>query len=213
MNRVYFSHALHLVTDHKHGSLQDLEKLVYQAVLGGVTAVQLRNKTAHKRSLFKVGQALLTLLRPKNIPLIINDHADLALALGADGVHIGQLDLPFPEVRTMLHPHQCVGLSISTTEQAMACQHYDVDYFGVGPIFSTKTKEDAGATLRTAGLKTLCQLLDAPCVAIGGIGPEHITSIQQCGVAGVAVSSGICLAEDPQAAARCYKTGTRYEKK
>ena len=160
-----FNHSLHLVTDDRINGLLDL---ISAAVEGGVTTVQLRNKFSDKLPLYEAGKKILKLLKPKKTPLIINDHVDLAIALDADGVHIGQTDLPYEKVRHMLGKNKIIGLSLQTMQQAMQAIHCDVDYFGVGPIFYTETKTDA----IVSGLEILhaiSQLIQKPCIAIGGI--------------------------------------------
>src|SRR3990167_7581894 len=121
---------IHFVTNN---SINNLPELISQTIAGGATHIQLRNKNCDKVILFTIGKKLLTITRPKKIPLIINDHIDLALALDADGVHIGQTDLPYSIARKLLGKNKIIGLSIQTLEQAKQAVNCDADYFGVGP--------------------------------------------------------------------------------
>lgn len=194
------NYALHLVTDNRVANLLDL---IAEAVEGGVTVVQLRNKQSDKLPLYEAGKKILKLLQPKKIPLIINDHVDLALALNADGVHIGQTDLPYKQVRQMIGKNKIIGLSLQTLEHAKMAEKMDANYFGVGPLFYTPTKTDAEAM----GLKTLQDIttvLQKPCIAIGGINLENIQSVIAHGAQGIAVVSGICSAPNPRLAALNY---------
>lgn len=194
------NYSLHLVTDSK---LENLLDLITEAIDGGVTVVQLRNKHADKLSLYIVGKKILKLLRPKKIPLIINDHIDLALALNADGVHIGQTDLPYHIARKILGKNKIIGLSLQTISHAKIAEKFDVDYFGVGPVFNSMTKTDVAAM----GLNTLqeiTQLVKKSCIAIGGIEIENVKSVLSHGAHGIAIVSGICASFNPKLAAINY---------
>src|SRR3990167_231771 len=194
------NYALHLITDNR---IDGLLELIAAAVDGGVTCVQLRNKFADKLPLYEVGKKIQTLLKPKKIPLIIYDHVDLAIALDADGVHIGQTDLPYEKVRHMLGKHKIIGLSLQTIEQAIQAQKYDVDYFGVGPIFYTETKTDAVVSGLTV-LKAIAGMMQKACIAIGGIQISNVKPVIAQGAQGIAVVSGICAAENPKLATIHY---------
>ncbi len=178
------------------GGAEGMLTTTAQAIQGGVTAVQLRAPHWKKRPLVEVGRRLKALVTPHAIPLIVNDHADVALAIDADGVHVGQEDLPVESARALLGPDKLVGLSTTCeTEHAAACPAL-VDYAGLGPIFPTGTKPDASAAL---GLSVLAQAIkrsSIPCVAIGGIGLGRVAPIRAAGAAGVAVISAICGTEN-----------------
>jgi thiamine-phosphate pyrophosphorylase len=174
---------------------------VLAAVEGGVTAVQLRRKDHSARAFVEEVQALLAELRPRGIPLIVNDRVDIALAAGADGVHVGQDDLPAPDVRRMVGEGLIVGLSVTNVAEALALDPAIVDYAGVGPVFATPTKPDAAPPLGIAGTRIVCDVLTVPAVAIGGIGPMNAADVLTTGVAGVAVISAICGVDDPRASA------------
>lgn len=193
-------YSLHLVTDSK---LENLLDLIAAAIDGGVTVVQLRNKHVDKLPLYMVGKKILKLLKPKKIPLIINDHIDLALALDADGIHIGQTDLPYHIARKILGKNKIIGLSLQTLSHAKIAEKFDADYFGVGPVFNSMTKNDAAAM----GLNTLqeiTQLVQKPCIAIGGIEIENVKSVLSHGAHGIAVVSGICASISPKLAVINY---------
>ncbi|MFZ0219699.1 MAG: thiamine phosphate synthase [Candidatus Aquirickettsiella sp.] len=163
-----------------------------------IACVQLRMKNQTPESIINTGKQLLRLLRERNIPLIINDHPEITLAIGADGVHIGQTDQPYAAVRKRLGPKKIIGLSIENIQQAQQCCHYECDYFGVGPIFATATKKNAALPIGIADLNLFNKLLKAPIVAIGGINLQNIQSVLATGVAGVAVASAIFSAPDPR---------------
>ena len=191
---------LHFITDNRIEGLLDL---IAQCVSEGIDVVQFRNKYADKLTCFTVGKKISALLKPKKIPFIINDHIDLALALDADGVHIGQTDLPYFHARKIMGKNKIIGLSIQTIEDAEKSEKFDVDYFGVGPIFQTKTKNDVSA-MGLITLKKITETLPKPCIAIGGIEINTVQSVLQHGAKGIAVISGICSAENPVLATQAY---------
>ncbi|MCX7124727.1 MAG: thiamine phosphate synthase [Gammaproteobacteria bacterium] len=200
-------YSLHLVTDDRLDGLLDL---ISEAIAGGVTVVQLRNKHADKLTLYTIGKNISKLLKSKKIPFIINDHIDLALALNADGIHIGQTDLPYKNTRKILGKNKIIGLSIQTMEHAKKSEKFDVDYFGVGPVFNSMTKTDADAM----GLKTLQEIIQQvkkPCIAIGGIEVGNVKSVLLEGAQGIAVVSGICASSSPKLAAHHYVKELTYE--
>lgn len=187
-------YSLQLVT---HNKIDNLPDLIEEAVSAGVTTIQLRNKHADKLCLYEIGKTVLALLKSKKIPLIINDHIDLALALDADGVHIGQTDLPYQVARKILGRNKIIGLSINTLEQAKKSEKFAVDYFGVGPVFPSTTKTDTTA-IGLKGLHEITQYLQRPCIAIGGITIENVKSVLSHGAQGIAVVSGICASSNPK---------------
>lgn len=163
-----------------------------------ITCVQLRMKNQKRENIINTGKQLLRLLRARNIPLIINDDPDIALAIDADGVHIGQTDKSYAVVRQQLGHKKTIGLTIENIQQAQQCRHYDCDYFGVGPIFTTQTKKYLTPPIGIAHLKQINKILNAPVVAIGGINLENIQSVLATGVAGVAIASAIFSAAEPR---------------
>lgn len=178
------------------GGAEGLLTTTAQAIQGGVTAVQLRAPHWKKRQLVEVGHRLKELVSPHRVPLFVNDHADVALAIDADGVHVGQDDLPVDVVRALVGPQKLVGLS-TTCEREHAAVPIDlVDYAGLGPVFPTETKPDASAALGLSVLAQAIQRSSIPCVAIGGIGRGRVAPIRAAGAAGVAVISAICGMEN-----------------
>jgi thiamine-phosphate diphosphorylase len=155
-------------------------------------------KNQKRENIINTGKQLLRLLRSRNIPLIINDDPDIALAIDADGVHIGQTDQSYAVVRQQLGHKKTIGLTIENIQQAQQCRHYDCDYFGVGPIFTTQTKKYLTPPIGIAHLKQINKILNAPVVAIGGINLENIPSVLATDVAGVAIASAIFSAAEPR---------------
>jgi thiamine-phosphate pyrophosphorylase len=196
---------LYLVTDRRLAAPRPLEDVVMAAVRGGVTAVQLREKECPAREFVALARRLKSSLAPLGVPLIINDRLDVALAAGADGVHVGQSDMECPDVRRLAGPDFLVGLSVENMEQALAGDPLDVDYLGVSPIFTTPTKTDTGPAW---GIELLAQLRARSrhvLVAIGGIHRENARQVIRAGAGGIAVVSAICAAPDPEAAARDFR--------
>lgn len=200
-----FDLALYLVTDPGMTARRGLLETVAEAVAGGVTIVQFRHKDGPVGPMVEVGRALKALLAPRGIPLIVNDRVDVAQAIGADGVHVGQDDLPPATARALLGPTAIVGLSI-TSESQLATLDRSVDYVGLGPIFSTGTKLDAAPALGETTFATLRRRLSPPVVAIGGLTAANAAAAIAAGADGIAVVSAICAAADPRAAARALRT-------
>jgi thiamine-phosphate pyrophosphorylase len=195
-------YTLYLVTDapdrYAHGLLAGVEA----AVAGGASIVQYRATTGTRRHLYETARALRDLLQSRGVPLIINDQVDLALAVDADGVHVGQNDLPVDVVRRMLGPGKLIGLSITAPEQLNAFPPNTVDYLGIGPLFPTISKDDAAPALGLEPFARLTARTSLPVVAIGGISLENAPAIFAAGAAGLAVVSALSLATDPAAVAR-----------
>jgi len=194
-----------LVTDRALAGGRSLAKIVAAAVKGGVTMVQLRDKTAATRLLIEDARALKALLAPLRVPLIVNDRIDVALAAGADGAHVGQNDMPVPLVRKLLGPNAIVGLSITTSAEACADDIAFADYLGVGPIFPQMAKPDAAGTLGLNGLAAIRRITGKPILAIGGVTAANARDVGSAGADGVAVVSAIMGAQDPMAAAAAFK--------
>ena len=196
--------SLYLVADSALCGARGLVPTVRAAVAGGVTAVQLREPGATTRQLCRLGSALQEVLVDAGVPLIVNDRLDVALAIRATGVHLGQNDLAVSTARRLGGDDLVIGLSVSTDEQVAEADALDpgvVDHLGVGPVFATSTKPDAAAALGLVATAALAASTRLPCVAIGGIGLDNVAAVRATGVAGVAVVSAICAAEDPRAAA------------
>ena len=196
---------LHLVTDAALCGPRGVEAVVAAAVRGGVTCVQLREKTLDTRPFVERARALKALLAPLGVPLIINDRLDVALASGADGVHVGQHDMRVDDVRRWLGPEALVGLSIESTGQLDAAEHEPVDYYGISPVFATPTKTDTAAALGLDGLAALRARTRRPLVAIGGIHVGNAPDVMAAGANGLAVVSALCAAPDPAEAARSLR--------
>ena len=199
------NYTLYLITDapasYRHGFLASIEA----AIAGGVTIVQYRSDAKSKRELYETALPLRDLLKRLDVPLIINDHVDLALALDADGVHVGQNDLPAAIVRKLIGPRKLLGLSATTREQVLAADAAILDYLGLGPVFATQTKLDAAPATGLATLAALAALSPLPTVAIGGITPDNAPSIFAAGVTGIAIVTALSRAEDIRAAARALR--------
>jgi thiamine-phosphate pyrophosphorylase len=196
-----FDLALYLVTNRGTLSHEDFFRIIRQSIEGGVKVVQLREKDASVREMIAIGKSLRTLLNPLGIPLIINDRADIAHAVNADGVHLGQSDLKIAEARAILGPQAIIGLSVGTDEQVIAAEDEDVTYLSAGPVFFTKTKPDCGKPCEFDGLTHLCSISRHPIIAIGGIDETNVGRVLECGAVGVAVVSAIFNAPCPKTAA------------
>jgi thiamine-phosphate pyrophosphorylase len=203
--RPLFDPTLYLVTDTELSAPRTVPDVVRAAVAGGVTAVQVRDKHASRRELYELTLAVRAVL-PPGVALWVDDAVDVALLAGADGVHVGQDDLPPAEVRALIGPDRLLGLSAGTPQEmagAVALPPGTVDVVGIGPVWSTPTKPDAGTGLGPDGVAALAAEARAAglrSVAIGGISAGTAASVT--GVDGVCVVSAICAADDPAAAAR-----------
>lgn len=179
---------------------QTLAQQVEQALLGGVTMVQLREKNLSREMVLAEARELLSLCRRFDVPFIINDDAQLALEVGADGVHIGQEDMAYEQARALLGPDKIIGVSAHNPREALAAQEAGADYLGCGAVFGSSTK-DGVQTLTPEGLKEICSTVKLPVVAIGGINETNLSRLKGCGAYGAAVISAIFAKEDPRAAA------------
>ncbi len=197
---------LYLVTDRGLSLERDLEWIVSQAVKGGTTMVQLREKDIDTREFIALGERLLKLLRPAGVPLIINDRVDVALAVDADGVHIGQSDMPYEIARRLLGPSKIIGLSVENLDELREANSLDVDYIAVSPVYSTATKTDTAPPFGLEGLRSAVAISRHPSVAIGGMNASTAPDVLATGVDGIAVVSAICSASDPKLAAEELKS-------
>jgi thiamine-phosphate pyrophosphorylase len=191
-------YSFYLIADEQACAPLSIIDAVESVIASGISCVQLRMKNQTPDNIIRTGKQLLRLLRMRQIPLIINDHPDIALAIDTDGVHIGQSDIPYTTVRQQLGYKKIIGLTIENIQQAQQCRHIDCDYFGVGPVFATETKKYVTPPLGIANLKRITNLLNAPVVAIGGIQLQNIQSVLATGIAGVAIASAIFSAEQPR---------------
>ena len=193
-------YSLYLVTDRDLAAGRDLAELVEQAVLGGVSVVQLREKSSSSREFYLLARRMKEITFCLRIPFIVNDRLDIALAVDADGLHIGQDDLPLLQARK-LFPGKIIGVSVSTLSEALAAQRQGADYLGVGAVIPTETKIDA-KVVTLEQLEQIKKASDVPVVAIGGINAENLPQVLKTGVDGVAVVSAILSKRDVTAAAR-----------
>jgi len=192
---------LYLVTDQALTRGRPLADVVAAAVQGGVTCVQLREKQLGTREFLAQALILKAMLAPLGIPLVINDRIDIALACGADGVHLGQNDLPADEARKLLPPGVFIGWSVESMDDVQQSVALPVDYLGVSPIFSTPTKTDTKDPWGLEGLAVVRAATPLPLVAIGGIHRGNARDVLRAGADGLAVVSALCGADDPRAVA------------
>lgn len=189
---------LYLVTDRPLCGGRDLMWVVGQAVKGGVTMVQLREKNLCTKDFVELAKELKSILSPIHIPLIINDRIDIALATDADGVHIGQSDMPYEDARRLLGPDKIIGLSVEKFDEINEANTMNVDYIGVSPVFATGTKKDTATPFGLEGLAKAVQLSKHPVVGIGGINASNAADVMTCGADGIAVVSAIVSAINPE---------------
>jgi thiamine-phosphate pyrophosphorylase len=200
--------SLYLVTDRKMIKNSTLPALVHHAVENGVTAVQLREKEISTRQFIQLALDLKKILDPVQVPLIINDRVDVALAVDASGVHLGQHDMPVSIARNLVGDDKIIGLSVESEADVVNSDALDADYLGVSPIFNTPTKTDTIIEWGLEGLAKVAGMTDYPIVAIGGIHSENAADVFRHGADGIAVVSAICAADDPGKAARELKAIT-----
>lgn len=200
--RAKFDLRLYLVTDRELALGRPLTDVVEKALKGGVTMVQLREKKATTRRFLQEVMDVKKILQPYNIPLIVNDRVDIALATDADGVHLGQSDMPWQMARKILGPEKIIGLSIESIEQLEEANSADIDYIGISPVFTTPTKKELEKGLGIPGTREIASQSRHPAVAIGGINIENVKDVMATGVDGISVVSAICSASDPEASAR-----------
>ena len=196
---------LYLVTDRDLSLGRSLEEVVSEAVAGGVTVVQLREKDASTGEFVELAFRLKEILKQYNVPLIINDRVDVALAVDAEGLHIGQSDMPYEIARKLLGPDKIIGLSVENMDDLLEANKLDVDYVGISPVYGTPTKTDTAEPFGLEGLRRAVGLSVHPTVAIGGMNADTIADVMAAGTDGVAVVSAICSAESPKLAAKELK--------
>jgi len=194
--------SLYVVTDAGLARGRSHLEIVGAAIAGGVTVVQYREKEATTRRMVEEAQGLRELCREVRVPFIVNDRLDVALAVDADGVHVGQDDMPALLARKLIGPGRILGVSVSTVEEALQAEQAGADYISASPVFSTPTKPDAPQPTGVEGLRAIVRAVGRPVVAIGGIKAHSAAQLIHAGAAGVAVVSAIVAAEDVEAAAR-----------
>jgi thiamine-phosphate pyrophosphorylase len=198
-------YSLYLVTDRNLSLGRSNLEIIKAAVEGGVTIVQLREKEATTREFYEEGLKIKDYLQSKEIPFIINDRIDLALALNADGVHLGQDDMPVHVARMILGSNKIIGASAFTPDEAKAAASMGADYLGLSPIFVTGTKPELTQQIGIEGIKDLSGSVGIPVVGIGSMNQSNAFEAVKAGLDGVAVVSAICSQEDPRAAATAIK--------
>lgn len=196
---------LYAVTDSRWTGRQTIYEQVEEAIKGGITFLQLREKDLDEGSFLKEAEKMRDLCRKNQIPFIINDNVDIALKTGADGVHVGQEDMDAQDVRKILGEDKIIGVSARTVEQAVKAQQQGADYLGVGSVFTTGTKLDAGH-VSYGTLNEICRSVTIPVIAIGGITKENVKELSGSGICGVAVVSALFAQEDIRKAAADLKT-------
>lgn len=193
------AYALMYVTDDSIANDKAFFTILEDALKGGASIIQLREKSCNTLSFYNRASRAKKLCHAYRVPLIINDRIDIALAIDADGVHIGQTDMPYSKARELLGATKIIGLSVSNTQQAIEAENLRVDYIGISPIFNTATKKsDLAPSLGIEGLKMIRPLFSKPIVCIGGIHKKNVADIIKNGSDGVAVISAISKAEYPE---------------
>lgn len=211
----HVDYSLMYVTDERITDDSQFLQILESSLKGGVSIVQLREKKLNTKAFYNRALAVNKLCLKYNIPLIINDRIDIALAIDADGIHIGQKDLPAPIARKLLGKNKIIGWSVSNVKQALEANTLDVNYIGISPIFNTNTKtKDLDLPLGIEGLKEIKKICNKPIICIGGINNKNTASIIQNGSDGIAIVSAISQANNPeQATAQLKKiicqTGTK----
>ena len=196
---------LYLCTDRILAKGRPLAEAVDAAIAGGVTMVQLREKNAETLEFYTIARELAAITRRRGVPLVINDRIDIALAIGAGGLHLGQTDMPLAEARRLVGKDMFIGISASTVEEALKAERGGADYLGVGAVFPTGSKADAGEAVGIVRVTEIRAAVKLPIVAIGGIGPANAASVMAAGADGVAVISAILSQPDIKYAAKALR--------
>jgi len=195
---------LYAVTDRSWLNGKSLYEQVEEAIKGGTTFVQLREKNLDEDAFLNEAKEIQQLCRKYRIPFVINDNVEIAKKINADGVHVGQSDMEAADVRDIIGDDKILGVSAQTVEQAVLAEKQGADYLGVGAVFPTGSKADA-EDVSCETLKAICQAVKIPVVAIGGIGAGNVLKLKDSGIAGIAVISAIFAAEDIRAATKKLK--------
>ena len=192
---------LYAVTDRSWLNGQTLYEQVEQALKGGVSFLQLREKELEEQAFLEEAKVIQELCKKYQVPFLINDNVELAASIGADGVHVGQSDMAAGAAREKLGPDRIIGVSARTVEEALEAQRQGADYLGVGAVFPTGSKADA-VEVDHQVLKEICSAVEIPVIAIGGIGRDNVAQLKGSGICGIAVISAIFAQNDIEAAAR-----------
>ena len=204
MKKEDIDYSVYLVTDRRNKTDDEFLNIIEEAIKGGTTIVQLREKTASTKEFYDLALKVKEITSRYGVPLLINDRIDIALAVGSDGVHIGQDDMPADIAREIIGEDKILGVSASTVEEAKKAEIDSADYIGSGAVFPTSTKDDADSVSKEE-LKEIVDSIDIPVVAIGGITVENASTLKGSGIAGVSVVSAIMSAEDPKEASEKLK--------
>lgn len=198
---------LYAVTDRSWLNGRTLYEQVEEALKGGVTFVQLREKNLDDTAFLQEAKEIKELCARFHVPFVINDNVDIAAEIDADGVHVGQSDMEAGDVRKKLGPDKIIGVSAQTVEQALRAQAHGADYLGVGAVFPTGSKADAVEVSHDT-VQEICRAVDIPVIAIGGITRENVIELKGTGICGIAVISAIFAQQDIEEAARTLKSRT-----
>ncbi|MFT8315225.1 MAG: thiamine phosphate synthase [Clostridium sp.] len=198
-------YSLYLVTDRRFLKDRTLKNAVEDSIKGGVTIVQVREKDVTTREFYKVALEVKEITDKYNVPLIINDRIDIAQAIDADGVHLGQDDMPIKLARKILGKNKIIGISVGNVHEAKDAEKDGADYVGIGAIFFTGSKKDIDTPIGTSGLKEIVEGINIPSVAIGGVNKENLFEVIKTGTNGAAVISAILGKENIEQAAKELK--------
>ena len=204
MKKEDIDYSVYLVTDRRNKTDEEFLNIIEEAIKGGTTVVQLREKTASTKEFYDLALRVKEITSRYGVPLLINDRIDIALAIDSEGVHIGQDDMPADIAREIIGEDKILGVSASTVEEAKKAENDSADYIGSGAVFPTATKDDADSVSKEE-LKEIVDSIDIPVVAIGGITVENANTLKGSGIAGFSVVSAIMSAEDPKVASKKLK--------
>jgi thiamine-phosphate pyrophosphorylase len=204
---------LYLCSERSYIHDKPIEQAVEEAIAGGVTMVQIREKNASSREFYEIALKVQNITKKFNIPLVINDRFDIALAIAADGVHVGETDIPVAAIRKIAGNKLFIGATANTAEEAIEAQKNGADYIGAGPVYPTKSKVNAKAAIGLATLSEICRAVKIPVIGIGGIDTKNACKVINTGVAGIAIISAILSQKDIKYAAaklrNCYLTASK----
>lgn len=204
MRKEDIDYSVYLVTDRRNKTDEEFLNIIEEAIKGGTTIVQLREKTASTKEFYELALRVKEITSRYDVPLLINDRIDIALAVDSEGVHIGQDDMPADIAREIIGDDKILGVSASTVDEAKKAEMDSADYIGSGAVFPTATKDDADSVSKEE-LKEIVDSIDIPVVAIGGITVKNANTLKGSGIAGFSVVSAIMSAEDPKEASRKLK--------
>lgn len=191
-----FNNSLYLVTDRSKKTKEEFFKIIEEAILGGVSIVQIREKTSPTKEFYEIAKKVKKITDKYDIPLIINDRLDIALAIEASGVHVGQEDIPVNKIRKIIGNEKILGVSATTSQLAINAEKYGADYIGSGAIYPTKTKDSDCISINE--LKKIVDAVNIPIIAIGGLSENNIDILKNSGIKGVSIVSAIMNSKNPK---------------